>query len=118
MHELSVTENILEIALSHAEKAKAARISDLYLVLGQLSSILDDSVQFYWDMLTEGTKAEGAKLHFRRLPVKILCKICKQTYTPKEGRMSCPACGSEQIEIIQGEEFYLEAIDVEKEDQE
>ncbi len=116
MHELSVTENILEIALNHAEKAKAARISNLYLVIGQLSSIVDDSVQFYWDMVAKGTKAEGAVLHFRRLPIKVLCRICKQTNTPKAGSMACPACGSEQIEIIQGEEFYLEAIDVDKEE--
>lgn len=117
MHELSVTENILEIALNHAEKAKAAKISDLYLVLGDLSSILDDSVQFYWDMLAEGTKAEGARLHFRRLPVKIICKSCSHTYTPQAGNMACPECRSDQIQIIQGEEFYLEAIDIEKEDQ-
>ena len=52
MHELAVTENILNIALTHAEKSDAARITNLYLVIGQLSSVLDDSVQFYWDLLT------------------------------------------------------------------
>ena len=118
MHELPVTENILEIALNHAEKANAKRISHLYLVLGQLASIVDDSIQFYWDMLAKGTPAEGAILHFKRLPVKIKCRICHQIYTPKEGSMACTACGSEQIEIIQGEEFYLEAIDIEKDEQE
>jgi len=114
MHELSVTENILEIALGHAEKAKAEKISDIYLVIGQLSSIVDDSIQFYWDMLAKETKAEGATLHFRRLPIVIKCNICKHTYTPKGDQMSCAACGSEQITIIQGEEFYLEAIDIDK----
>ena len=114
MHELSITENIIEIALSHAEKANASKISDLYLVIGQLSSLVDDSIQFYWDMLAKDTKAEGAILHFRRLPIVIKCNSCKHTYTPSGEKMSCPACLSEKITIIQGEEFYLEAIDVDK----
>lgn len=114
MHELSVTENILNIALTHAEKSDAARITNLYLVIGQLSSVLDDSVQFYWDLLTENTKAEGAKLHFKRLPLLIKCKQCEHTYSPTDGEMFCPKCKSEQIQIIQGEEFYLEAIDIDK----
>jgi hydrogenase nickel incorporation protein HypA/HybF len=112
MHELSVTENILEIALNHAEKANADRISDIYLVIGQLSSIVDDSIQFYWEMLAKDTIAEKATLHFRRLPLKINCQICKHIYSPKGESLACTQCGSEQIIIIQGEEFYLEAIDI------
>ena len=114
MHELPVTESILEISLRHAAKADAKRIVSVHLVIGQLASIVDDSVQFYWDILTENTKAEGAKLHFRRLPVIIKCKECDHTYTPTEDDMFCPECKSEKIQIIQGEEFYLEAIDIEK----
>ena len=67
MHELPVTESILENTLRHARGAKAVGVTDVYLVIGQLSSIIDDSVQFYWDMISEGTIAEGASLHFKRI---------------------------------------------------
>jgi hydrogenase nickel incorporation protein HypA/HybF len=73
MHELSVTESILEISLRHAQEASAKRITNLYLVIGQLASIIDDSVQFYWDIISKGTIADGATLHFRRLPAKLIC---------------------------------------------
>ncbi|MGD8998651.1 MAG: hydrogenase maturation nickel metallochaperone HypA, partial [Anaerolineae bacterium] len=67
MHELSVTESLLEIALRHAARAGAARITRLNIVVGELSSIVDESVQFYWDIVSRGTMAEGAELHFERV---------------------------------------------------
>lgn len=114
MHELSITENILEIALNHAEEANASSISNIHLVIGQLSSVVDESVQFYWDYIARETIAEGAVLHFRRLPLIIKCKQCSHTYSPDIQVLACSECGSETIIIIQGEEFYLEAIDIEK----
>ena len=113
MHELSVTESILEIALRHANLAKAQKITQLYLVIGQLGSIVDDSVQFYWDIISKDTIAEGAVLHFRRLPAKFLCLECNHEYTPDGNGYACPACASERVKVISGEEFFMEAIDVE-----
>lgn len=113
MHELAVTENLLEIAVRHGKTAGAKKISNLYLVIGQLSSIVDDSVQFYWDIISKGTVAEGARLHFQRKSVELVCKECGHQFTPIDNDLSCPACGSIQIKVISGEEFYLEAIDVE-----
>ncbi len=112
MHELAVTENILEIALRHAREAGAQRVTGLYLVIGRLSSIVDDSVQFYWDIISKGSPAEGARLHFRRIAVELQCQSCGQRYAPEGKDMACPACGSTRIEILAGEEFCLEAIDV------
>ncbi len=113
MHELSVTQSILEIALRHAEKANAHRITDLYLVIGQLSSIVDDSVEFYWDIIAKETIAASANLHFKRLPIEVLCLECENRFNPNNGDYTCPQCRSSQIKIVQGEEFLLEAINIE-----
>ncbi len=113
MHELPVTESILKIALQHAAGAKASRITDLYLVVGQLSSIVDESVQFYWDILTKDTLAEGSRLHFRRIPTEMLCLDCGRRYAPSADDLACPRCSSVRVKVAAGEEFYLEAIDVE-----
>jgi len=113
MHELSVTESILEISLRHANKANAKRVTNLYLVIGQLASIVDDSVQFYWDIVSKGTIAEGAILHFNRLPATLACLDCKHQYNPSGNGFSCPVCKSDHVKIISGEEFFMEAIDVE-----
>ncbi len=114
MHELAVTESILKLALDHADKAGAGRITDLHIVVGQLSSIVDDSVQFYWDLVSEGTAAQGAKLHFRRVPTELLCLDCSTRYSPTQDDLACPHCHSIHVKVVAGEEFYLEAIDAEE----
>lgn len=113
MHELAVTQNVLEIALRHARQAGAARISAIHLVVGQFSSIVDDSVAFYWDFVAHDTLAEGARLEFRRLEARFTCQACGHVYPPQGETWSCPACGSSQVRVTAGEEFYVEAIEVE-----
>lgn len=112
MHELPVTQNVLDLALHHAEQAGGRRIRDVYLVIGQLSSIVDESVQFYWDLLTEDTLAEGSRLHFRRVPAEFLCEICQSHYPLRGDDFGCPSCGSLQVRLLKGGEFSLEAIEV------
>ena len=116
MHELSITQSILEIALRHGKQAQATKITDLHLVIGQLSSVVDDSVQFYWDMIAEGTLAEGAKLHFKRIPARLECQDCGQPYTLESNQLEgCPACESAKVKVVAGKEFQLESIEIENE---
>jgi hydrogenase nickel incorporation protein HypA/HybF len=112
MHELSVTQSILDIALRHAEQAGASHISSVNLTIGNLSSILDDSVQFYWDIISKDTIAEGAKLVFNRIPTELLCLDCNHRYKPDANELACPNCGSSRIKVVTGMEFFLESIDV------
>ena len=111
MHELSVTQSILDIVLQHAGDAQ--RVTDIYLVIGQLSSFVDDSIQFFWDILAKDTIAVGANLHFRRIPAEIVCQDCGEKN--KLGKdFACPDCGSTEIKIVSGDEFYIESIEIDE----
>jgi hydrogenase nickel incorporation protein HypA/HybF len=114
MHELSVTESILDIALRHAQQVGAASVTNIYLVIGQLSSIVDDSVKFYWEMIAKDTLAQNAELHFKRIKTRLMCLACSQEYEPHDDNLSCPNCKSTRVKILNGDEFYVEAIDIEK----
>jgi hydrogenase nickel incorporation protein HypA/HybF len=114
MHELAVTESLLEIALRHAGQQNARRITDLYLVIGQWSSIVDDSIQFYWDIISDGTIAKGATLHFRRVPVVLTCQDCGKEYQPASEEFACPQCGGTHARVKTGEEFYLDSMEVDE----
>ncbi|MBN1680008.1 MAG: hydrogenase maturation nickel metallochaperone HypA [Anaerolineae bacterium] len=112
MHELSITQSLLDIALRHADEAGATRINELKIVVGELSSIIDDSVQFYWDMISHDTIAEGALLTFKRIPAALRCDDCGHEFPLNREQFTCPACGSGKIRVTSGDEFYLESIDV------
>ncbi len=114
MHELAITEQITKIAIKHGEKNKASKITDLYLVIGELSTVIDDSVQFYWDLITENTLCEGAKLHFKRIPAVFRCRDCNKEYGLVKGELTpCPYCQSNRMDILQGKEFHLDSINIE-----
>jgi hydrogenase nickel incorporation protein HypA/HybF len=113
MHELAVTQSILDIALRHANEAGAKRITDINLVVGQFSSIVDDSVQFYWDIIAKETIAYGATLHFNRIPGEMTCSDCGNTFRPTDETFECPNCSSVLVRITKGEEFRVDSIDVE-----
>ncbi len=110
MHELTVTESLLRLALDHAD---GGRITDLYIVVGQLSSFVDDSVQFYWNIISEGTLAEHSRLHFRRPTAEMQCSECQYQYQLSADHFACPNCGSAKVQLLSGNEFYLDAIEVE-----
>lgn len=113
MHELSVTESLLEIALRHAQEAGAERIVRLNIVIGELSSIVDESVQFYWDIVSEDTIAEGAELHFERVDGTLRCLACGHTFPLNHRSFVCPQCGEARVVAVGGDEFRLDSIEVE-----
>jgi hydrogenase nickel incorporation protein HypA/HybF len=113
MHELAVTRAILDIALENAGGTKEAHIIEINLVIGELSSIGDESVQFYFDALSEGTAAQGAKLNFKRLPARFECTVCKRQFKRKEHTFRCPHCGADARICEGGTEFYIDSMVVE-----
>ncbi len=112
MHELPITQSLLKIALDNASKANANRVTALNIVMGEFSSMVDDSIQFYWEIIAKDTIAEKAVLNFRRVPAELQCMTCFEKYHPTDKELVCPNCGGVGAKIIAGEEFSLESIDV------
>jgi len=113
VHELSITGQLLDITLEHAEKAMASRVLKINLVIGDLTGFSEESIKFYFDILSEGTKANKALLYVTRVPVLVRCGQCRTEFTPGDRTWRCPLCEGAFDEIVKGREFYVESIEVE-----
>jgi hydrogenase nickel incorporation protein HypA/HybF len=113
MHELPATQGILRVALDAAEGAGGGRIREIELVIGELTSMVDDSVQFYFDLLARGTPAEGAILRFHREPGELRCDGCGRS-SPVRAPLPpiCPRCGDLRIRVTGGQAFRVDSIDL------
>jgi hydrogenase nickel incorporation protein HypA/HybF len=113
MHELAVTESIIDICLKHAYRNHARKITKVNLVLGELTGIVDQCVTFYWEMLAKDTIASGAEICFRKIPVRARCRECNEEFGVQEFDLTCPRCGNLKSELISGREFQVESIEIE-----
>ncbi len=113
MHEQSIVESILALALEHAEKANANKIVRIFLVVGELSGVVDEAVEFYFRFLSRDTVASEASLIFEHVPVQLRCRNCNTIYTPGNFDLHCPDCHEQQVDIVAGRELYIESMEVE-----
>jgi len=121
MHEMSITQAMLDLAL---EYAKGQRISDIYLQVGRMSFIVPESVEFYFEYLSQDTVAEGARLHFEAVPLEMTCLDCGRQADLSEWVDEQPRvimvqalargcqCGSKNLRVTGGTGFNMISIEV------
>jgi len=115
MHELPITESILKIVLMHAKKNDVRQVMTIHLRVGRLSDLEDDWIQRYFDFLSKGTLAEGAKLKIERTPIMLQCNACTASYEVEVANMGdavCPGCGGKDSKLISGREYYIKDMEV------
>ena len=113
MHELSITQSIMSIALEQASAAKVNRITKINVTIGELTGIVDECVQFYFEIISRDTIAAGASLSFERPPAKLRCRQCAAEFSPGESEWLCPTCQQPNVEIVSGRECYVSSLEVE-----
>jgi len=114
LHELSIMNSILDIVIEHAEKNSAKKVNTVNLKIGELSDIIPEWAQKYFDMLTKDTIADNAVLKITKVPVKIKCQACGKEKIFKKGKwqFTCTACGSPDIELLEGRELQIQSIEI------
>ncbi len=115
MHELQVTERILDIVLRHASGHDVSRIVVIHLRIGELTDLEDEWIQRYFDYLSRGTIAENAKLAIRREPIVLECESCSRRFEVRKeelGEAACPECEESECRLVSGREYLIENIEV------
>ncbi len=113
MHELAITEGIMQAAIPEAEKAGAKRILEIRLKIGELSGVFPEYIQEYFSIVSKGTIAEDAKLIINRIPISISCRSCGYNGVIERKKIRCPDCGGTDFKIVSGREYYVDSLEVE-----
>jgi hydrogenase nickel incorporation protein HypA/HybF len=113
MHEQSIVESLLVLALDNAGKANARRIISINLVVGDYTGVVEDAVSFYFSFLSKDTIASGAKINFKHVPGQLRCRDCDILFPLQKHEYQCPKCDGRRVEIVGGRELYIENMEVE-----
>lgn len=108
MHELSVAQAIAEIACRHAVGRRVSRIE---LKVGSLRQVVPTSLRFSFELVAQGTLAEGAELAMQTVPATATCRACRTETVLEQFPFQCSSCGGYDLDIVAGNELEVESIE-------
>ncbi len=108
MHELAITESVVNAVTGRLPDAK---VTCVCLEIGAMSGVVADSVRFCFDLVTEGTSLEGARLEISEPPAKARCLACQAEFEPDALIALCD-CGSTDVTVLAGQELKITSVRV------
>ncbi len=111
MHELSLAEAVVDVALRHAG---GRSVSSVELKVGHLRQVVPSALEFAFQLLSDGTVLEGAQLVIEEVPARGLCHRCATETTMTSFPLQCSICGALDLEILAGEELLVDALELEE----
>ena len=112
MHETAIVQGLMGIIEEQAAKHGAARVSRVNVKVGRLRAVEPRQLGACFEVFAEGTIADGALLAIEEMPVRARCKRCGTEFEVANYRFACAACGAGDVEVTQGQELYIESIEV------
>ena len=112
MHEMSLCEGIREIIVNQAARHSVDRISRVRLEIGRFSGVEKPALEFAWEIVMRGSKAEGAALDMIDLPGRALCYDCMETVEIDHRLDPCPRCGGGKLMPDGGDEMRIKDMEV------
>jgi hydrogenase nickel incorporation protein HypA/HybF len=111
VHELSIAEAVVEIALRHAN---GRRVHKVELKVGHLRQVVPSALEFAFELLSDGTALEGAELSIESVSARGRCRACGIETTMPTFPLLCQACGGIDLELLAGEELLVDALELEE----
>lgn len=108
MHEMAITQSVVDAVCEHAA---GRHVHSVKLEVGALCAVVPDAMQFCFELATEGTVANGARLDLDVQPGAARCRTCDQRFEVNDLILLCP-CGSADVEVIAGRDLKILSMEV------
>ena len=112
MHELGITQSIIDIAAEHARAQNATRVLSVTVEIGGLSGVIPDAVEFCFEACSKETLLDGARLIIDYLPGRARCAACDWEDRIDTLTYACPACGNLALTRLQGDELRVKELEI------
>ncbi|HBY56830.1 MAG TPA: hydrogenase maturation nickel metallochaperone HypA [Candidatus Atribacteria bacterium] len=113
MHEASIVQNLLEVALEKAKDYKANKITLIRIKVGEFAGVNQEALKFAFENFTKQTIAEKASLQIIPSPLLGKCQECDEVFEITKNSFKCSKCNSLKIDIISGQDLYIQDIEIE-----
>jgi hydrogenase nickel incorporation protein HypA/HybF len=118
MHELSVVSSIVESVTESLKAYPKARVIAVRLRVGALASVVQDSLEFCYGIVTEGTRLAGSRLEVETQPVVIHCAPCgKDVEIEGVHSLRCPLCGEPSYDMRKGRELEIDSVEIDEDEE-
>jgi hydrogenase nickel incorporation protein HypA/HybF len=108
MHELALTQSIVDIVARHAGGRAVRRVT---LAVGKLACVMPDAIRFCFDIVATGTALEGARLEIIEVEAWARCRACGEDFARETLWTACP-CGARDFEPRAGQELLVKDYEV------
>jgi hydrogenase nickel incorporation protein HypA/HybF len=112
LHEVGITQSIVEIAERNAREQGAVKVLSVTVEIGDLSGVMADAVEFCFDACTAGTFLDGTALVIRRIAGKGKCRDCQAETPLQPFTFACSACGGYALDVLQGDELRITEMEI------
>ena len=112
MHEMSLTESLVDLIETEREKQGFSRVRTVRVAIGALGHVDPDAVCFCFDAVARGTVVEGARLDIRTVPGQAWCLDCAKMVCLADRMAACPECGAYRLQVTGGDDLRLDELEV------
>jgi hydrogenase nickel incorporation protein HypA/HybF len=107
MHELALSESIIEMVVDRARHERMARVTRVVVEIGTAASVDPDALLFCFPIAAAETLAAGAELVIEPVALRARCDTCRADYAPEILHAPCPGCGGFGGRVIAGREMRV-----------
>jgi len=111
MHELALTQGIVDLATQVARREGLHRISRVVVEVGVAATVVPDALTFCFDIVAADTMARGAELVIETVALRAVCPACGAAFAPASLVSACPDCGAYGSRLLSGRELRVKSLD-------
>lgn len=113
MHEMGIAEQLVKIALNAIpDEIENPVVEKLYLKIGKLSTVVEHSLRFCFEIIAKNTPLETACLEIEDVPVLVECTKCLNQWEVDGPVFQCPDCKDSDVKLLTGREIEITSLEL------